>query len=287
MRLRSELLAAGLPWVLVSNSADLGQQATGKAPWALVFITSTAQGTAVDIALPSRGAGGTTARRLVQVGVSSALTPTELALRAVEVLRAHVAAGPLLPLPPAVQVEGKVNDEVAPVVPRAEVSLSLGASALTGRDGLGVGVGPAVGAAFVSPRGWGARLAAGSSLLGGNAEGGDVAAKISQWLMTAEAMLFMRQAGMVKPYFVAGAGAFCLQGQAEADARLLARSVSRWAAAAVAGVGISVGKKRLRLVAEAKLMVTVPKVTVQTVGPPAGTAGQPSLMGVVALSWTL
>lgn len=284
-RIAAELVAAGFAWALVQSTDDLFTSAAGR-PWALVFVSASAQGIVVEIALPGRQGAGIDARRLIPIGASSALTPTELALRAVEVLRAHVAAGPVgRATPTQAPPTANLPRQGEPLV----FQMEAGASVLRGTDGLEAGVGPCASFA-ISRAALGLRVATLSSVWWGEAQGADVRAQVSQWLFTAEALWFLRPARRwVRPFVFLGAGGLRLQADAVNDDRLVSTHASHWAFASKVGAGavVALGSPRLHLVVELGLVATEPAVAVQVIGPTAGVAGRPTQLMKAALSWSL
>ena len=286
MRLGAELTAAGFSWVLVDGTNGLAGSLTFR-PWALVVVSTAPQGLTIEIGLPATDASGVEARRLISIGASTELTPTELALRTVEVLRAHLEGGPDSPLSPS------FSPPANPVVPlRVPVEplvwqVQAGIGAVGGSQGLQWGLGPAV-ALVASKASLGVRASMASSLWRGQAQGADSPADVSQWLFMADLVVYLRANNVaVRPYTAIGAGLLRLGVNASDDSRLIATGAARTSAAGKVSVGadVALGTPRLHLVSEAGLLVTSAAMVIEVSGPSAGTAGRPTSLLQIGLSW--
>lgn len=292
MRLGAELTAAGFAWVFVDQANGLGGSLRFE-PWALVMVSVAPEGFTVEIGLPANEAQGVEARRLVSIGESTELTPTELALRTVEVLRAHLEGGPHNPAPPSPPLSlsspaPAVRPLVKPASPRVwQAQAAVGA--MRGTQGLTLGLGPAA-ALVTSKASMGVRAAFASSIWHGEAQGADSPAKVSQWLFMTDVLLYLRAKNVrVRPYVAIGAGVLHMNVNASRDGRLFPTDASRLAVAGKASLGaeVELGTPRLHLISEAGLVATTAAMVIEVSGPKAGIAGRPTQFVQIGLSWRL
>ncbi len=111
-------------------------------PLAIAFVVDRQKDVAIDLALPGRNHA--TSRRVIAVGTSAGLAPTALAVRAVEILSAHLLAEQTSVPSPAKLDQPPVVTPIPVAPPERRWSVSLGTSAIRGDD---LAMAPAIGIA--------------------------------------------------------------------------------------------------------------------------------------------
>jgi hypothetical protein len=240
-------------------------------------------GAFADIWISDHVTGKTVVRR-IEVGVDPNATAV-LAIRALELLRASLleVAANVPPSQPPMSAPDDVMKWIAPALPPAPPSpllqrsaLGVGALALHGLSGIGLGVGPTVN--FSLGEGpWFARVTLAGPLLGQGPRTAAGSATIRQEL----AALSFGWASDPKPlgaYAWVGAGGFDLHANGSAATPYLGISGDVVSFLATAGVGglARIGP-RVALTADLMVVLLDPEPVVVIAGSDAGSAGTPSV----------
>lgn len=281
VRLAAELAAAGFTARAVQAS-DALRGPDESVPWALVFIVSEGAHVAVDVALPAHGGGAAEARRVIAVGASDALTPTALALRVVEVLRAHLAADV-----PSSGASAAPSPAASPRETRAlrvdgwRKGMHACVMGLWGGQGLEGAIGPRLALALARGR-WQVSLS-GALAWGASASDRGFQVDVTQALSLVEATWLVRPAGLATPYVSAAAGAMWLEVEARPDPRLQASSSRAGTAVFGAGAGVLFGARRTRVnfIAELRALLAPAPVALEVATGVIARAGAPSVLGFV------
>ncbi len=289
-RVRGELAAAGLEVVLVPRPA--GELRAGLAPAAravgalgAVAIVGTADGGA-EIWIHD-GDDGLFVQRLDRATDPPDFASSILAVRSVELLRAHLSALALraappdpAPAPPGVQAAPQARQRDAP-----RVAGELGLSALHGVHGLGTTLSPAL--TLVGQVG--PRLALRLSVAGlgtrRTVEAPPGAGEVTQGLAMGSGLVRLGARGPVAAHVAAGAGAYRLgvRGAPRSAATRAARDAA-WAGALGGGAGLSLALgRRVGLTAEAQALAFLPSVVVRLDDATPARAAGPTVQIVVGL----
>jgi hypothetical protein len=291
-RIRSELDAAGLSnRSAVCAAADVGAESCGEIAAAAAIALSREDGLAtirVVATLPD----GYELRRDVRVPPEAGGDdPSVLAVRAVELLRDIYLDVPRAVVPPqdtpALHAPEVAAVAVAPASPPAPVvhhlGLSLAASVLAGRHGLGPAVAPMLELGLTMGHGLTITVAAAGPYQSSET-GAAGTARITEALATAGVRYDLGQFP-VRPYLTVAAGLHYIRVAGVPQAGPDADVTSARSPLVVGGGGLSVRLYRwMALDAGVVAAFTFPATNVTVAGEVVGRAGGPSLLGQLGLS---
>jgi hypothetical protein len=289
-RLRGELAAAGFEVTDAARRAeDAREAAEEEPPVAGVFATIAIvprTPDAADIWVADRITGKTVVRR-VQAGAGpNGDVAAILAVRAVELLRASL----LEAIEPAPRDERAGPRSVPPAVsewmnerPRAEPSFSLdaGVGVLAGPGGVGPAVLPILGLSYRATADLSLRLRAGGPAFAASLEVPVGTISVRQELVSLD--LVYRPPltnGDVRPFVLAGAGAYHLDASGTAQAPYHGRRGGLFAAHVDLGAGAALRLgPHVSILAGARALWLMPKPTIRAAGAEVGSVGRPSVLG--------
>jgi hypothetical protein len=245
-RIRAELLAAGFAVVLIEAdpAADAAVEPGGAAASrvrATVVVVRTDHGAAADVWIADRASHGTLVRR-VDAGAGEPSSPADLAIRAVELLRAGLfepraapSAAPPAEPPPDLPGTGPAEPPEAPPAPRPtrpralleRFTAELGLTAIYGLGGASGRLAPTLRFAYGAGTGLAGRL----TVMGPTST--DQAAVLEV------AYGFDRSWRVLAPVVALGAGACHTHLDDTVTAKLPALSTEAWAGAFSASAGVA------------------------------------------------
>lgn len=293
-RTQAELAASGFEARIVTGVPGEAprrsvEQADADAIAAIAVVDPAGDAT-VEVWVDDRLSGKVSIRPLVARETDEHKAAAVLAIQAVELLRASLveiaradpeepapAAPPPRDTPPAAAVAFARGPEGAS--PRAELSLAAGPAGILTFDPVLPQLAPSLALALTTPGGLGGRLRWVGPGLGPDldVEAGEVA--VSTWLLTGGALLAPRTTGRWFGFAAVDAGVLRLTAEGTLAPPATGRSGSSIAAAFLAGGG---GGLRLTdhvaVVAEAQLLLTAPRVSIEVGGQTVATAGRPDAL---------
>ncbi len=301
-RLAAELRAAGFavderPASGADDARRLVEDAEAGGLFATVLLRRSADEATTDIWVTDHVTHKTVVRRVAARGAGDA-ADRALALRVVELMRASLVEGLVLPPPVPDPAAGRAPrppaDVVAwtqavmrtpPAAAPAPVDLSVGIAGVFGGPDLGVAVAPAL---RVSWRPWttgSLSLLGVGPAFGARAVGREGTATLRQELALLEGAFEPALRGALRPYVAAGGGAYHLDATGYAAAPFTSGHDEAWAALLAAGAGA-----RLRLagsawlVLDARELVALPRPVVTFAGHDVAVAMRPGTLAALSLA---
>jgi hypothetical protein len=288
-RLRGELGAAGFEVTETTRRAeDAREAAEEEPPVAGVFATiaivpRTAD--AADIWVADRITGKTVVRRVQAGAGSNRDVAAILAVRAVELLQASL----LEAIEPAPREERTGSGAVPPVVsewmskrPQAEPSFSLdaGVGVLAGAGGVGPAVLPLLGLSYRATPDLSLRLRAGGPAFAADLEVPVGTIAVRQELASLDVVYRLPLAGDIRPFVLAGAGAYHLDVSGTAQAPYHGQKGALFAGQVDLGAGAALRLgRRVAILADIRALWLMPKPIIRAAGAEVGSVGRPSALG--------
>jgi hypothetical protein len=289
-RLRGELSAAGFEVTdMPRRGADAREAAEEEPPVSGVFATIAIvprTPDAADIWVADRITGKTVIRRVQGGAGPRGDVAAILAVRAVELLQASLleAIEPPRrdePTPPPAMPAAVSEWMSKRPVPEPSFSLDAGAGVLAGPGGVGPALLPILGFSYRATTQLWLRLRAGGPAFAADLEVPVGTIAVHQELVSLDLVYRPPFAsGAVRPFFLAGAGAYHLDVSGTAEAPYHGRTGGLFAAHADLGAGAAVPLgSRVSIVAGARALLVAPKLVVRAAGEQVGSVGRPSVLG--------
>ena len=308
VRLAAELRAAGFTVEeQTAESADdarkLVEDADARGPFATVLLRRARAGTATDVWVADHVTHKTVVRRMSARGAGDA-ADRGLALRVVELMRASLVEGLVLPPPeeepdapapapapppPPADVTAWTREAVRepPAPEGATVDVALGvAGAFAGPD-VGLAVAPELRVAWRPSRTWSIAVLGALPAFGARVAASQGNATVRQELAIVEAAFEPALVDWIRPYVAAGAGGYHLDATGYASAPYTSGSADAWSALLAAGIGA-----RLRLTGSTWLafdvreLVALPRPVVAFAGDNVAVAMRPGTLAGMTLAVT-
>jgi len=308
VRLAAELRAAGFTVEeQTAESADdarkLVEDADARGPFATVLLRRARTGAATDVWVADHVTHKTVVRRMSARGAGDA-ADRGLALRVVELMRASLVEGLVLPPPeeepdapapaPAPQpppadvtawTREAVREPRAPEGGTVDVALGV-AGAFAGPD-VGLAVAPELRVAWRPSRTWSIAVLGALPAFGARVGASQGNATVRQELAIVEAAFEPALVDWIRPYVAAGAGGYHLDATGYASAPYTSGSADAWSALLAAGIGA-----RLRLTGSTWLafdvreLLALPRPVVAFAGDTVAVAMRPGTLAGMTLAVT-
>jgi hypothetical protein len=307
MRLAAELRAAGFTVEeQTAESADdarrLVEEADARDPFATVLLRRARTGAATDVWVADHVTHKTVVRRMSARGGGDA-ADRALALRVVELMRASLVEGLVLPPPeeepdapapapappPPADVTAWTREAVRepPAPEGGTVDVALGvAGAFAGPD-VGLAVAPELRVAWRPSRTWSIALLGAVPAFGARVAATQGSATVRQELAVVEAAFEPALVDWIRPYVAAGAGGYHLDATGYASAPYTSGSADAWSALLATGIGA-----RLRLTGSTWLafdvreLLALPRPVVAFAGNNVAVAMRPGTLAGMTLAVT-
>jgi len=306
VRLAAELRAAGFTVEeQTAESADdarkLVEDADARGPFATVLLRRARVGAATDVWVADHVTHKTVVRRMSARGAGDA-ADRGLALRVVELMRASLVEGLVLPppedepdtpapapAPPPADVTAWTREAVRepPAPEGGTVDVALGvAGAFAGPD-VGLAVAPELRVAWRPSRTWSIAVLGALPAFGARVAASQGNATVRQELAIVEAAFEPALVDWIRPYVAAGAGGYHLDATGHASAPYTSGSADAWSALLAAGIGA-----RLRLTGSTWLafdvreLVALPRPVVAFAGDTVAVAMRPGTLAGMTLAVT-
>jgi hypothetical protein len=307
VRLAAELRAAGFTVdEQTAESADdarkLVEDADARGPFATVLLRRARAGAATDVWVADHVTHKTVVRRMSARGAGDA-ADRGLALRVVELMRASLVEGLVLPppeeepdtpapapVPPppadvAAWTREAVREPPAPEGGTVDVALGV-AGAFAGPD-VGLAVAPELRVAWRPSRTWSIAVLGALPAFGARVAASQGNATVRQELAIVEAAFEPALVDWIRPYVAAGAGGYHLDATGYASAPYSSGAADAWSALLAAGIGA-----RLRLTGSTWLafdvreLVALPRPVIAFAGDTVAVAMRPGTLAGMTLAVT-
>lgn len=295
VRARGELTAAGFEVLLVTTGDPPGETLLATASRdanAYAAISVSEGGMSTWVWAPGPGAAPARLRAVEPRSGTDAGTPTALAIRTVELLRASLAvAPPPAPAapPPAASPPARPPAPLAPSEPRGlRVTLGFGLASLVSLDGLAPSYGPELRVGFATEGGLFGRAQIAGPLLGQNRQASGAHVEVQEELGRLEVGYLHRFDGApIGLSVAAGLGVLHASVEGAPAPPLLPHEDDAWTGLASLGGGLSVfPTETFFLALDAAVVVTAPQLRVALGGETVGTLGGPSVLLDASLGLT-
>jgi hypothetical protein len=318
VRLAAELRAAGFEVeervVEAEDDARRAvEEADGDGPFATVLLRRSGARAATDVWVADHVTHKTVVRRVGARGTGDA-GDRSLALRVVELMRASLVEGVVLPpaedespAPPPAPAAGSTAAPARPAPPpppppdvlawtrdairdpaarpTAHVGVAVGVAGLFAGPDVGLAVAPEVRVAWHATRVWNVGVVVAGPGFGGRVTGTQGNANVRQELALAEVALEPPTSGPVSARLAIGAGAYHFEATGNATAPFTSGQEGAWSALLAGGAGA-----RLRfsaaasLVLEVRELFTLPRPVIAFAGQQVATSMHPGTLGSLALA---
>ncbi len=296
-RLKSELEAAGFEVDVIEAaenldaSAQVSSLAVDPSALAAFTIVRAGKGPDAEIWVGDRLTGKIVVRRIA-VEATKGSSPTLLAIRAVELLRASLLEATVetenrrateSPVPPDVAKWMGPTRASARRLLLQGATVEAGVAALHGFGGIGPGFAPSVRIGYGGPSGWAARLNLAGPAISQDLQATGGSAAVRQELAAAEIVyVFGPRDSIFAAIASLGLGAHHIQVQGAGAFPNVGQKVSLWSALADAGLGgaLRLGS-RAAIVLELQAFTTQPNASVQIGESQAGSISRPTLIASV------
>jgi hypothetical protein len=302
VRLEAELRAAGfqIEERVVEDDTDarkIVEEPGEGGPFATVLLRRTGARTATDVWVADHVTHKTVVRRIGSQGGSDA-ADRALALRVVELMRASLVEGLVLPppepepsapppAPPPPDVTAWTREAIRepPAARPAHVSLALGvAGAFAGPD-VGAGIGPELRVAWRASPAWSVGLLGAGPAFGAHVSAAQGSATVRQELALAEVAFEPELRGVVSGFVAAGAGAYHLYASGDAAAPFTSGQDGAWAALLSGGAGVRLHVTRsASLVLDLRELLALPRPVVLFAGERVAESMHPGTLGALSLA---
>jgi len=302
VRLEAELRAAGFQVEerVVEEGDDarrIVEEPGEGGPFATVLLRRTGARTATDVWVADHVTHKTVVRRIGSQGGGDA-ADRSLALRVVELMRASLVEGLVLPppepersappsAPPPPDVTAWTREAIRepPAARPSHVSLALGvAGAFAGPD-VGAGVGPELRVAWHAAPAWSLGLVGAGPAFGARVEAAQGSATVRQELALIEVAYEPEVRGVVGGLVALGAGAYHLYASGDATAPFTSGQEGAWAALLSGGAGVRLHVTRsASLVLDVRELLALPRPVVLFAGERVAAAMRPGTLGAISLA---
>jgi len=303
-RLAAELRAAGFD--VEERTAEqpddarrLVEAAEPGAAFATVLLRPAGRGAATDVWVADHVTHKTVVRRITARGRGDA-ADRAMALRVVELMRASLVEGVVLPPPPE---DAAIAPEPPPSLPPdvrawtreavepspeaaapAPFSVALGAAGAFGGPDVGLAVAPMLRVAWRPAARWELAVLGAGPALGARVGAREGSATVRQELALVEATFDPLRADPVQPYLAAGAGVYHLDATGYASAPFTSGQGDAWAALVGAGLGARLRLARsASLALDARELVAMPRPVLSFAGQSVGVSMRPGTLASVSL----
>jgi len=304
VRLAAELRAAGFAVEeQTAEGADdarrLVEEADARGPFATVLLRRARSGAATDVWVADHVTHKTVVRRMSARGAGDA-ADRGLALRVVELMRASLVEGLVLPPPdedpdapapapaaPPPDVTAWTREAVRepPAPEGGTVDVAVGvAGAFAGSD-VGLAVAPELRVAWRPSRAWSLAVLGAAPAFGARVSASQGDATVRQELAILEAAFEPTLVDWIRPYVAAGGGVYHFDATGYATAPFTNGSADAWTALLAAGGG---ARARLTgstwLVFDARALVALPRPVVSFAGETVAVAMRPGALAGLSLA---
>jgi hypothetical protein len=302
VRLEAELRAAGFQVEerVVEEGEDarkIVEEPGEGGPFATVLLRRTGARTATDVWVADHVTHKTVVRRIGSQGGGDT-ADRALALRVVELMRASLVEGLVLPepepepatpapAPPPPDVTAWTREAIRepPAARPAHVSLALGvAGAFAGPD-VGTGVGPELRVAWHASPAWSLGVLGAGPAFGAHVSGTQGSATVRQELALVEVAFEPKVDGAIGGLVALGAGTYHLYASGDATAPFTSSQQGAWAALFSGGAGLRVRVTRsASLVLDVRELIAVPRPVVLFAGERVAASMRPGTLGALSLA---